>query len=250
MALDAVAAETVSDGGPASVRVYGWEPSTLTLGAAQNPTTIDWEHCRRAGVEITRRPTGGGAIYHDAVGDVSYSIVVPRDSLPDDLLESYHILCQPVQSALASLGVEATFADSAAPAIHEPVCYLRDLNPAHDLVVSTPDGPRKISGNAQHRQRDAIVQHGSITVRSTPEAHLACFSTDSIGPETFRGRVCGLVECGVSDREAVIESLETTLRDTFDASTQEWSSSERDRATELVDTKFGADSWVREGQLP
>jgi lipoate-protein ligase A len=160
MALDEVAAETAASEGLATVRVYSWEPSTLSLGYAQEPATIDWEFCADAGIDVTRRPTGGGAIYHDQHGDISYSIVVPDDAVPGDLLESYEQLCEPVFAAFERLEVDATFAEAARPAIHEPACYLRALDPAHDVVG--PDG-RKLAGNAQYRQRDAVVQHGSLT---------------------------------------------------------------------------------------
>lgn len=249
MALDAVAAETVSDGGPASVRVYGWEPSTLSLGYAQDPDTIDWAYCGRNDIEVTRRPTGGGAIYHDGVGDVSYSIVLPRDAQPDDLLESYHQLCAPLLSAFATLGIDADFADDPLPAIHEPACYLRDLHPAHDIVVTHDGRTRKISGNAQHRQRDAIVQHGSVTVHATPERHLACFS-DPPDTATFSDRVVGLSDLMSIDREHVIDVLESILGETFDATPSEWDKSERRRAKELVTTRFGAPEWIRNRSVP
>ena len=244
MALDAVAAETVSQGGPASVRVYGWEPSTLSLGYAQDPETIDWAFCETEGIEVTRRPTGGGAIYHDALGDVSYSIVLPRDAQPDDLLESYHHLCDPLLSVFDTIGVTVDFATDALPAIHEPACYLRELHPAHDLVVETADGTRKISGNAQHRQRDAIVQHGSITVHATPQRHLACFSNPPASPTTFTDRVTGLSDLLPIDRETVIDTLEAELTSTFDATPEDWQPEERTRAHDLVEQRFGADSWV------
>ena len=81
MALDEIAAETAAAGGPRTVRVYRWEPSTLSLGYQQEPATVDWEFCDREGISVTRRPTGGGGIYHDSHGDVSYSIVAPAAEL-------------------------------------------------------------------------------------------------------------------------------------------------------------------------
>ena len=41
MALDEVAAETAAAGGLRTLRVYQWEPSTLSLGYHQDPATID-----------------------------------------------------------------------------------------------------------------------------------------------------------------------------------------------------------------
>lgn len=245
MALDAVAAETVSAGGPASVRVYGWQPSTLSLGYAQASETVDWGYCEGVGIDVTRRPTGGGGIYHDAVGDIAYSIVAPRDALPGDLLEAYERLCSPVVAAFERMGVPVRFADAQRPAALAPACYLREINPAHDLVVGAKTTARKISGNAQHRRRDAVVQHGSLLYSNRVERHLACFADCPIAPATFRERVTAIDEHVAIDRSAAVATLEATLREWAAATAGEWSAAERDRAAELVAEKFGNDGWIR-----
>jgi lipoate-protein ligase A len=111
MALDEVAARTAAEGGPRTVRVYRWEPSTLSLGYRQEPGTVDWAFCADHAIDVTRRPTGGGGIYHDAVGDISYTIAVPADEVPGELLDCYELLCSPVLAAFERMGVDATFAD-------------------------------------------------------------------------------------------------------------------------------------------
>ena len=146
MALDEVAAETVSAGGPATIRTYRWDPSCLTLGYSQAPDTVDWEACARAGVDVTRRRTGGGGIYHDHVGDIAYSIAVDANDVPGALLEAYHLLCAPVLDAFGRLGVDADYVDETVPALYHPACYLRELHPAHDVVG---DGALRTNGPAQ-----------------------------------------------------------------------------------------------------
>ncbi|MFB6075070.1 MAG: biotin/lipoate A/B protein ligase family protein, partial [Haloarculaceae archaeon] len=214
MALDAAAAETAGAGGPATARVYGWDPSTLSLGYAQDPATVDWAYCERAGVEVTRRPTGGGAIYHDARGDVAYSVVVPAEAVPGDLLAAYELLCAPVLDAFARLGVDAGFAAEESPAVHEPACYLRALHPAHDVVG--PDG-RKLSGNAQYRRKDAVVQHGSLSVSLAPGRHCAPFAAD-LSESRFAERVGAVDEYVDASRADVVEALCASLA--------EWSGAE------------------------
>ncbi|WP_226021988.1 lipoate--protein ligase family protein [Halomicrobium salinisoli] len=284
MALDEVAAATAGEGGPATVRVYQWSPSTLSLGYSQDPETVDWDYCEREGIDVVRRPTGGGAIYHDEFGDVSYSIVVPADAVPGDLMDSYELLCQPVLEAFAAMGVDADFASEERPAVYEPACYLRPLHPAHDVVG--PDG-RKISGNAQYRQRDAVVQHGSLTVRRNADRHTAVFDAD-LDPDAFRDRVTSIEAHADGSREAVVETLTDTLADwagvqpncvrlasvddqrestgvqpncvrlgsaderseSAGADPGSWTDDELDRAADLVDAKYGTDAWTREGEDP
>ncbi|MFB6206484.1 MAG: biotin/lipoate A/B protein ligase family protein, partial [Haloglomus sp.] len=92
MAYDEIAAETVAEGGPATVRVYQWRPGTLSMGYRQDPATVDFDYCEAQGISVTRRPTGGGAIYHDTVGDISYSIIAPADDVPGNLMDAYEQL--------------------------------------------------------------------------------------------------------------------------------------------------------------
>ena len=241
MALDAVAAETTAGGGPRTLRVYRWEPSTLSLGYGQASETVDWEYCESEGIDVTRRPTGGGGIYHDAVGDVSYSIVVPADEVPGDLMECYSLLLEPVLDAFDRMGVPASLAEKSRPALYRPACYLREVHPAHDVVV----GGRKISGNAQHRTREAVIQHGSITYAREADRHLAVFDAPGVAAAEFEARVTSVrAEAGI-DRAETVDAVERALAEWADARVDGWTDEELERAEELVEERFGDGEWVR-----
>jgi len=246
MALDEVAARTVAAGGPRTLRVYRWEPSTLSLGYHQDPDTVDWAFCEREGVTVTRRPTGGGGIYHDSFADISYTIVAPAEELPGDLLECYHLLLEPIFDAFERLGVPAEFVPEERPAVYVPACYLRELHPAHDVVVAG----RKLSGNAQYRQRDAVIQHGSISFSRRPERHLGVFADPDVTPDGFRERVTSLrAEAGV-DRVEAVAVLESALADWADADEGDWTDAERDAARNLAARKYGSGAWTRDRDDP
>jgi lipoate-protein ligase A len=251
MALDEIAAETAAAGGPRTLRVYRWEPSTLSLGYHQDPDTVDWTHCEREGIGVTRRPTGGGGIYHDAHGDISYTIVAPADELPGDLVESYHRLCRPILDAFERMGVPARFAETERPAAHAPACYLRELHPAHDVVVPDGDGDdareRKVSGNAQHRRTDAVVQHGSLTYAVYPERHLSVFADAEADADaaTFRERVTSIDEHADIGRDEAVAALEAALRQWADAAEGSWTDDELDRARDRAAEKYERDEWTR-----
>lgn len=238
MALEEVAAETAKAGGPRTVRVYTWEPSTLSLGYHQEPESVDWEYCTRHDITVTRRPTGGGGIYHDSTGDISYSIVAPQADLPGNLMECYDLLCTPVLDAFERMGVDAAFADEALPEIHSPTCYLREVHPAHDILA----GGKKISGNAQYRQRDAVIQHGSLSYALVPEHHLGVFQSD-VGRETFEDRVTAIREQSGIDRDEAVATLETALAEWADAERGAWREDELERASEIAERKYASDEW-------
>jgi len=139
------------------------------------------------------------------------------------------------------MGVEARFVDSEHDAIYQPACYLRALHPAHDIVG--PDG-RKVGGNAQYRRKDAVVQHGSLSVSLRPERHCGCF-TGNPEPEAFRERVGAIEEYADWERTDCVETLRTTLAEWVDADEGAWTDEERARARERADSKYATDEWVR-----
>jgi lipoate-protein ligase A len=252
MALDEIAAETAAAGGPRTLRMYRWEPSTLSLGYHQDPATVDWAFCEREGITVTRRPTGGGGIYHDAYGDISYSIVAPAGELPGDLMDCYELLCEPVLDAFARIGVEADFIDEERPVIYEPACYLREMHPAHDVVAGGSAGgrARKISGNAQYRRKDAVIQHGSLLYDLPADRHLGTFADPGVTPEQFRERVTTIREQAGIDREEAVRTLEATLGEWADADEGGWTDAELVAAEERADGKFRSEAWNRERTDP
>ena len=262
MALDEVAAETAAAGGPATLRTYRWEPSCLTLGRHQDPETVDWAFCEHEGIDVTRRQTGGGGIYHDSRGDIAYSIAVPAETVPGELLDCYHLLCEPVLDAFDRLGVDADYVDEPMPELYHPACYLRELHPAHDVVASGGAGSggeradgdrrRKIAGNAQYRKREAVIQHGSLTFAVDAARHLGVFADPPVTPEAFRDRVVGMAELVDVDRADAVATVEAALTDWASAAPEasvetdaSWTDAELERAEELVAEKYRDDEWIR-----
>ena len=143
MALDEAIARRVGSGErPPTLRLYGWSPEAVSIGFFQEVREeVDLEFCRRRGIELVRRLTGGGAVVHSR-DELTYSLAVGEGDLmiPRDVQESYGRICVPIVSSLRRLGVDASF------------------RPVNDIEVSG----RKISGSAQTRRFGAVLQHGTI----------------------------------------------------------------------------------------
>jgi len=250
MALEEIAARTALEDDLRTVRVYSWEPSTLSLGYRQDADTVDWDFCEREGIDVTRRQTGGGGIYHDRYADISYTIVAPADEVPGDLMDCYELFCEPVLEAFDRIGIDAAFASAEQASIYQPSCYLRDINPAHDIVASAAAGAdaQKISGNAQYRQRDVVIQHGSISYDLEPRAHVGVFDTD-LAESTFIDRVTSIRDETGIDRDAAVDAVAGALGDWADATDSTWRDDELAAARELAARKFGSDAWVRNREV-
>ena len=65
---------------PNTMRLYRWKPSAVSIGYFQIlEEEVDIDACKRLGVDIVRRMTGGGAVYHSYEGEVTYSVIVNQD---------------------------------------------------------------------------------------------------------------------------------------------------------------------------
>ncbi|MEM2109338.1 MAG: biotin/lipoate A/B protein ligase family protein [Candidatus Odinarchaeota archaeon] len=144
MAIDAAILDEVSAGrSPPTLRLYRWRPSAVSIGYFQSIVEeVNIEACREKGVDIVRRMTGGGAVYHSYNGEITYSVILPEkyENIPKDIIRSYELICGGIVNALGVLGLKAQF------------------KPVNDIIV----GGRKISGNAQTRRKGVILQHGTI----------------------------------------------------------------------------------------
>lgn len=121
------------------VRFYGWKPSAVSISYRQNiDKDINAEECERCGISVVRRITGGGAVFHDR--EITYSIVASVSSLSENITESFRMVSAALIAGLKKIGVKSEF------------------SPVNDLI----SGGRKISGNAQARRGNSILQHGTI----------------------------------------------------------------------------------------
>jgi lipoate-protein ligase A len=181
MGVDEALLASVSSGAsPPTLRFYRWSPPCVTVGYFQSlEAEVDLEACRASGVDAVRRLTGGGAVFHEK--EITYSLVAPLgcELAPDDILESYRIVCAGLVRGLALLGVESSF------------------EPINDIAASG----KKISGNAQTRRRGCILQHGTLLLDLDPER---MFSLLKVPAEKLKGRL-------IEDVKARVTSLRSLL---------------------------------------
>lgn len=167
MALDR--AMLADHGAPPTLRLYRWNPWTLSLGYFQKESDFDLEALRRQGYGIVRRPTGGSAVFH--AEELTFALVLDEDNpwIPRRVPDSYRVIHEAVQTGLRKLGVATQFrggASLATDARGNGLCFYDSS--CMDLVVESASGPRKIVGSAQRRSRGRILHHGSIVLRPNP----------------------------------------------------------------------------------
>lgn len=171
MAVDeALLLARIAGQGPPTLRFFSWEPPTVSLGYGQPvDRRINLEACRRLGVGLVRRPTGGSAVYHDTRHrEVTYSVVAAARDFPgaDDLLGTYQVIGRGLTAGLRRLGVPAELVPIVkAPSRQAPPTFCFARTGSYEIVVAG----RKIVGSAQRRQAGAFLQHGSILMDADAE---------------------------------------------------------------------------------
>ncbi len=168
MATDIALLEAVQSGASLPVlRFYRWKPSCVTLGKFQPvENNVNVGYCRDNGIEITKRPTGGRAIYHD--DEVTFSIIIAEKDLPgsgSNVMDSYRVLGAAMVRGIQKLGLTAELVDIHAVSLSESASVSTTANPACfaararcDLMVNGA----KIIGSAQMRRDGVILQQNSL----------------------------------------------------------------------------------------
>lgn len=123
--------------------------NAIIVGKYQNTLSeINYDYVKDNNIAIVRRMSGGGAVYHD-LGNLNFSFV---KSGADTGLTDFEDFTKPIVDVIRKLGANASFGGK------------------NDLMIDD----KKIAGNAAHRYKDKILQHGcllfSSEIRNVSEA--------------------------------------------------------------------------------
>lgn len=142
-------------------------PSVI-VGRHQNAyEEVNCEYAERNQINVVRRITGGGAVYHD-LGNVNFSFV---ESITDKAID-FAVYNNKIIAALKRLGIGA------------------ELNSRNDIVING----RKFSGSAQSVYRGKVLHHGTLLYDCQLEEMAAVLKVDdgkfqSKGVKSVRARV-------------------------------------------------------------
>ena len=94
---------------PNTLRFYRWNPSAVSIGKFQNiEKEVDLIKCKRNGIDVVRRITGGGAVYHDIDGEITYSIIAKKQDLEvDSISDVYSRVYDGMSEALKILRLQS-----------------------------------------------------------------------------------------------------------------------------------------------
>jgi len=200
---------------------YLWRnrPSVI-IGISQNQNTeVNLPYLEAHGIDLVRRSTGGGAVYHD-LQNLNYSFVGPVGRMDDSFVRL-------VADALSSFGINA------------------EVSGRNDIFV---DG-RKVSGYAKRVWKDRAIIHGTLMydvdidtltkVLDTPESKL-----HRKGVASVRSRVANLKD--LLPQFDSLDAFRSAIYDYFAGGDECITLSETQIAEirEIRDTKYASQDWI------
>lgn len=204
-----------------TVILYLWQNShTIVIGKNQNA----YAECKvdefiGAGGTLARRPSGGGAVYHD-LGNLNFSIIC-KESIAKE-----HTYQRIVKEALRIFGIVSEF------------------NGRNDLTVDD----KKFSGNAFYVKDDVLCQHGTILINSDFK-ELSKYLTPDISKlernhvKSVESRVVNLSE--ISDKITVESMKEAMIKAT---NAVRLGKAPTESKVEEYKKIFENDEWILEGK--
>ncbi len=250
MALDeALLLSRIHGSAPPTLRFFSWSPPTVSLGYGQPlDGRVNLEACRRLGIGLVRRPTGGSAIYHDTrEREATYSVVAASGDFEGagDLLDTYRWIGAGLTAGLRSLGVPAEMVpvvkDRELPA---PPAFCFARTGSSEIEV----GGKKLVGSAQRRRHGAFLQHGSILLGADPERLRLLFPLEG---DPLAGMTT--LEDALGRRPAfdeVVEALAAGFAEThgLDPAPGGLTPGEAELMEQLIREKYATEAWTDRGQ--
>ncbi len=214
---------------PPSIRFWNWAGDAVVLGRFQSvKNEVNEEVAEAEGVTLVRRISGGGAMFIEPEGAITYSIYAPESMVKGmSFPESYAFFDAWVLDALRELGVNAWYA------------------PLNDI---TSDGG-KIGGAAQARRGGAVLHHTTMAYQMNTErmARVLRIGKEKLsdkGVTSAAKRVEPLREQTDLDRDVIIHHLIGYFRARYGLVDDTFTAAEMEDAEQRVIERFGTRDWT------
>ncbi|MAG47823.1 ligase [archaeon] len=210
-----------------TIRFYGWKNSSVIIGYFQKiKDEVNIEKCKEDNVDFVRRISGGGAVYQDNDGGLTFSVAVPTKYFTNDITKCYKIVGDWIIDSLGLIGLKGEF------------------KPINDIIVDN----KKISGNALTIRNNCVLIHGTLIYSLDVNK---MFSYLNVGKEKISDKMISNVKERVTcvldhnnlTKDEVINSLIKGFTKDKEFTFDTWSEDELKRAENLIENKFKKDEW-------
>ena len=208
------------------VLFYINSPSVI-FGNHQSPfQEINFELASRQGIQLIRRISGGGTVYHDA-GNLNFSFIT---AFGEEKLDYFKILLHPIVTTLRRLGVPVERSDK------------------NNIMLKG----KKISGNSQHANMRRMLSHGTLLfdsdlqmLRRVLQSKLDILRSRAVA--SIPSSVTNISDwlAGTVDLKTFLTELKAGLSDSFgDLAEVQLSSADWDAVHQLAEEKYRSWGWT------
>ncbi|MCH9625513.1 MAG: Octanoyltransferase LipM [Chlamydiales bacterium] len=171
MELDAALLEDLESETDCLLHLYDWEADAVTYGHFIDPKNfLDMEGVKQNNLDLAKRPTGGGIIFHNC--DFAFSVLVPASSthFSHNPLDNYAFVNKRVAWAIRQLIDIPTLLLPEDPTPLDEHCksFCMAKPTKYDVMIAD----KKIGGAAQRKTRDGFLHQGSISLGLLPLSYL------------------------------------------------------------------------------
>lgn len=195
---------------------------TVLLGRNQNIyKEVNLDYCIENGIDVVRRPSGGGTIYCD-LDIIQYSFITKEREG-----DSFRYFTKPIINTLAKFGIDGEFTGR------------------NDLVIEG----KKFSGNAQYHNKGKVLHHGSILFGGNVEVMKHALRPNPLkfvgkNVSSISSRVGCLKELLDMSVTEFMDEISRTVMEDFEITKFIKIDREIDREIrKIVDNKYGCDDW-------
>jgi lipoate-protein ligase A len=239
MALDeAVLTAVIEKRSPPTLRFYRWEPSCVTIGRNQSLSAeVDEKTAGDHGIDVVRRITGGGAVFHDSAGEMTYAVACDTDNLEhvgaDKLIDQSELVARGIISGLRLFGLFAEKGAAQCSAV-----FLEG---------------KKISGNACLCHRHHFLQHGTLLWSINPDIMYSVLKaphniSKKAVVRSVHSKCTGIGQhLGERGEEQVIDALKQGFEKTLHVTLKDggFTDYEMRLAAQLRDEKYSNEKWLK-----
>lgn len=199
--------------------------NAIIIGNNQNAyEEINREYVKEKNIELARRLSGGGAVYHD-LGNINFSFITDYNKK-----SGYERFLKPIIDYLKSLGLNAEF------------------HGRNDVLVNGA----KISGNAQYiNNKNRIVSHGTLLFNVNLSVLSKALNPSKIkyeskGIQSVRKRVTNILEelpVKITAEEFINKLIDFFIKN-YDSSLEEIPYKKYEKELSELKNKFSSEEWI------
>lgn len=201
--------------------------NTIVVGKHQNTIAeINVDYVKEKKIDVVRRQSGGGAVFHD-LGNLNFCFIKTVDESHFADFKRYTL---PILEVLQQLDVDAKFEGR------------------NDLTI---DG-KKFSGNAEYLEKNRILHHGTLLFTSEMKDLSAALKVNSLkfkdkAVKSVRSRVTNIashLKQAITLEDFTTKIVTHVTKDIPESKIYELSEADKTAIQKLADEKYSTWDWV------